>query len=117
MFFRADSLEQALALLGGLFQGGWGLPTREFAAALPLKVMGEALGFLQNALDPAGRALVYWVPLLLVPAGLALLACPDPAARAERFRPAIWRLGLTVVCLTGSVLLLSGVDSFIYANF
>lgn len=117
VFFRADSLEQALALLGGLFQGGWGLPTREFAAALPLKVMGEALGFLQNALDPAGRALVYWVPLLLVPAGLALLACPDPAARAERFRPAIWRLGLTVVCLTGSVLLLSGVDSFIYANF
>ncbi|MDE7170936.1 MAG: MBOAT family protein [Oscillospiraceae bacterium] len=117
VFFRADSVGQALALLGGLFRPGWGLPTKEFAAALPLKVLSEGLIFLQNAAAPAGRALIYWVPLLLLPAGLALLACPDPAARAERFRPTVWRAALTAVCLAGSVLLFTGVDTFIYANF
>ncbi|MBD5118960.1 MAG: MBOAT family protein [Clostridiales bacterium] len=117
VFFRADSVGQALALLGGLFQGGWGLPSKEFAAALPLKVVSEGLIFLQNTAAPMGRALIYWVPLLLLPAGLALLACPDPAARLERFRPTVWRAALTVVCLTGSVLLFTGVDTFIYANF
>lgn len=117
VFFRADSLDQALTLLSGLFRGGWGLPSGEFAAALPLKVMSEALGFLQSRLGAGGRALVYWAPLAMIPAGLALLACPDPAARAERFRPTAWRLALTAACLTGSVLLLAGVDTFIYANF
>ena len=117
VFFRTDSVGQALALLSGLFQGGWGLPSKEFAAALPLKVVSEGLIFLQNTAAPLGRALIYWVPLLLLPAGLALLACPDPAARLERFRPTVWRAALTVVCLTGSVLLVTGVDTFIYANF
>ena len=117
VFFRADSVEQALALLGGLFQGGWGLPTKEFAFALPLKVMGEALGFLQNAVNPAGRALIYWAPLALLPVGLGLLALPNPLVKAEKFRPTAWRAVLTVVCLTGAVLLFAGVDTFIYANF
>ena len=117
VFFRADSVDQALALLGGLFRGGWGLPCAEFAAALPLKVMNEALGFLQNAIAPGGRALVYWVPLMLLPAGLGLLALPNPLAKAERFRPMVWRAVLTTVCLAGAVLLFAGVDTFIYANF
>lgn len=119
VFFRADSLHQALALLGGLFQPGWGLPTKEFAAALPLKVLSEGLGFLQNAAAPAGRALIYWMPLLAFPAGLALLACPNPAAQAQdgRFHPTGGRLALAVLCLAGSLLLFAGVDTFIYANF
>lgn len=117
VFFRADNVDQALALLGGLFRGGWGLPCAEFAAALPLKVMNEALGFLQNAIAPGGRALVYWVPLMLLPAGLGLLALPNPLAKAERFRPMVWRAVLTTVCLAGAVLLFAGVDTFIYANF
>lgn len=117
VFFRAENVGQALAVLGGLFRGGWGLPTKEFAAALPLKVMSEALGFLQNAVSPGGRALVYWVPLMLLPAGLALLALPNPLVKAERFRPTVWRAVLTTLCLAGSVLLFTGVGTFIYANF
>ena len=117
VFFRADSLSQALALLGGLFRGGWALPSREFAAALPLKVMSEALVFVQNAAAPKGRLLIYWVPLALFLAGLGLLALPNPLKRAESFRPTVWRAALTTVCLTGSVLFFAGVDTFIYANF
>ena len=117
VFFRADSAGQALALLGGLFRDGWGLPSREFAAALPLKVLGETLIFIQNAVAPRGNLLIYWIPLALLPAGLGLLALPSPLSRAENFRPTVWRAVLTTVCLAGSVLLFAGVDTFIYANF
>ena len=116
VFFRADNLSQAAALLGGLFRGGWALPSREFAAALPLKVLSQALGFAQDAL-PLGLIPTYWVPLLAVPAGIALLFRPNALERTERFRPTRGGLALTVLCLTAGVLLLAGVDTFIYANF
>ena len=116
-FFRADSVGQALALLGRLFQPGWALPSREFISTLLLKVMREALGLIQCVVDRSGAWLMYWVPLLLIPAGLGLLACPGPVAQAKEFRPSGWRLALTAACLAGSVLLFSGVDTFIYANF
>lgn len=117
VFFRADGVGQALTLLSRLFRPGWGLPSTQFATTLLPKVMSEALGLVQYLVDPAGAGLVYWVPLLLIPAGVALLACPNPVAQARSFRPAGWKAALTAVCLAGSVLLFSGVDSFIYANF
>ena len=117
VFFRADSLSQALTLLGGLFQGGWGLPSPRFLAALPLKVLSQALTYLQGVWQPGGRALIYWAPLMIFPAGLALLAFPNPTAQAEKFRPAVWKVLLTAVCMVASVVFLSGVDTFIYANF
>ena len=117
VFFRAGTVEQALALLGGLFGPGWFLPSPEFAAALPLTAAGEALGFLQRVIAPGGRLFRCWIPLLLIPAGLALLACPNPTARAGDFRPTGGRAALCAACLAASVLFLSGVDTFIYANF
>lgn len=117
VFFRAGSVGEALTLLSRLFQPGWGLPTREFITALPLKLMLEVLGFVQALIDPAGSMVAYVVSMLFIPAGLALLACPNPVEQAGRFRPSGWKLALTVVCLAGSVLLFTGVDTFIYANF
>ena len=117
VFFRADSAGQALTLLGGLFRGGSALPSKEFAAALPLNVVSETLTFIQNAVAPKGRLLIYWVPLALLPAGLGLLALRNPLKRAENFRPTVGRAVLTTVCLAGSVLFFTGVDTFIYANF
>ena len=117
VFFRADSLGQAFALLGGLFQTNWGLPTKEFAAALPMQVISTALGWLQGALQPGGRALIYWAPLMLLPAGLGLLACPNPTAQMEGFRPRAWKAALAVGCVVVSVVFFSGVETFIYANF
>ncbi len=117
VFFRAETAGQALTLLGGLFGPGWALPSPELAAALPLTAAGEALAFLQRVIAPGGRLFRYWIPLLLIPAGLALLACPNPTARAEEFRPTGGRAALCAACLAASVLFLSGVDTFIYANF
>ncbi len=53
----------------------------------------------------------------VIAAGLALLALPNPLVKAEKFRPTVWRAVLTTVCLAGAVLLFTGVDTFIYANF
>ena len=117
VFFRADGLGQAFTLLGGLFHTNWGLPTKEFAAALPLSAVGKGLNYLQYLFQDGGRAFIYWAPLLMIPAGLALLACPNPTAQAERFRPSAWKAVLTVVCLVCSMVFFSGVDTFIYANF
>lgn len=117
VFFRAESASQALALLGGLFQAGWGLPGPELAAALPLEVLSNALKYLQELWMPGGRVLIYWAPLMLLPAGLALLVCPNPIVQAEEFRPTGWKAALCVLCLTASVVFFSGVDTFIYANF
>ena len=117
VFFRAESLHQALALLGGLFQPNWGLPGPEFAASLPLEVLSNALKYLQGLWMPGRRALIYWAPLMAIPAGLALLACPNPLAQTERFRPTVWKAVLCVLCIVVSVIFFSGVDTFIYANF
>lgn len=117
VFFRADSLGQAFTLLGGLFHTNWGLPTKEFAAALPLEAVSKVLVSLQYVLQEGGRLLIYWVPLLALPAGLGLLALPNPIAQTEQFRPAAWKAVLAAACLVGSMVFFSGVDTFIYANF
>lgn len=117
VFFRAESVEQGLALIGGLFRSGWDLPSPEFAAALPLEVLSNGLKYLQRIWMPEGRALIYWAPLMIVPAGLALLAFPNPVAQAKEFRPRAWKAVLSVLCIVGSVIFFSGVDTFIYANF
>lgn len=117
VFFRAESAAQALTLLGGLFRPGWGLPGQELIASLPPSVISNALNYLQPLVQAGGRALVYWAPLMAFPAGLALLACPNPLVQAERFRPRLWKAVLCVACLVVSVVFFSGVDTFIYANF
>lgn len=117
VFFRAETTGQALALLRGLFLNHWELPSANFVATLPLEVMSNGLSYLQNLWQEGGRALIYWAPLMLIPAGLALLAAPNPVAQSEQFRPAAWKAALAVVCLVVSVLFFSGVDTFIYANF
>ena len=82
-----------------------------------MEVLHNLLGLLQSLLQPGGRALIYWVPMLILPAALALLVCPNPIEQSRHLRPTVWKLLLTVACVVGSVLLFSGVTTFIYANF
>jgi hypothetical protein len=116
VFFRASTPGQAFALLADL-AGGLSLPSAELAAALPLAALRSILIGLQGALMPGGRGLIYWLPLLAFPAGLALLPLPNPLAQSRTFRPTLGKALLAVLCLAVSVLFLSGVETFIYANF
>jgi hypothetical protein len=80
-------------------------------------VVNDALIWLQGVLQPGGRALIYWVPLMIIPAACALLGVRNPVEQVREFRPSAWKVLLTVLCLVVSVLFFSGVESFIYANF
>ena len=116
VFFRAATLDQALALLGDL-AGSWAMPSAEMAAALLLPEF-EALGYFVSAFSASlGQALTYWLPLLALPGALLLLACPNPTRQAQRFRPAWWKALLAAAALIWSLVSLVGVETFIYANF
>ena len=117
VFFRADSPGQAFALLGGLFRVGWGLPSPAFAGSLLLPEF-EALAIFAGLAGIGTEGFFYyWLPLLSIPLGLALLALPDPPQQVRRFRPSVWKVLVVVVALVWSVVSLSGTDTFIYANF
>ena len=117
VFFRAESLGQAKALFGDLLLGGFAAPAPGLIQSLPPDAAMQVLVLLQNRLLSGGQLLTYWLPMLLIPAGLALLTAKNPVRQGERFRPTVWKAVLCGVCLVLSVLLLSGVDTFIYANF
>ena len=117
VFFRAGTLSQAVALLGDMTRGGWALPSADFAGSLLLPEF-EALATFANLVGlGAGGLFSYWLPLLSLPLGMALLALPNPLQQARRFRPKGWKVMIIVVALVWSVVSLSGVDTFIYANF
>ena len=116
VFFRAESLGQAFALLGDL-AGGIAAPSQDMMLSLLPEAVSRVLGLLQWMLREDGKLLIYWLPMLLMPGGLALLAGPNPLKQTEAFRPTGWKVLLAVICLLASILLLAGVDTFIYANF
>lgn len=117
VFFRAENVTQALALLGDMVKGGWALPSPEFADALLLPEF-EALATFANLAGVGTQGIFYyWLPLLSLPVGMALLALPNPLRQAQNFRPRAWKALVTVVALVWSVISLSGVATFIYANF
>ena len=117
VFFRAGTLTQALALLRDMTRGGWALPSAAFVDSLLLPEF-EALATFANLAGAGAQGLFYyWLPLLSLPLGMALLTLPNPLRQAQRFQPKVWKALIVVIALVWSVVSLSGVDTFIYANF
>ena len=114
--FPAEGLSQALALLGDMLGNSWALPSPELARALLLPEF-EALDALAQWTGAGGGLFGYWLPLLSLPMGVALLALPNPVRQARDFRPSGWKTLAAAAVLVWSVISLSGVDTFIYANF
>lgn len=114
VFFRAPSVEEALALL-------------KTACALPLYLPASWLGegMLYTELEaaafllPAVREL--WgtlVPLVLLGIGLLLSLLPVNCQRQLKdFKPTVWKTVVTAVLLTAALFSFTGVSTFIYSNF
>lgn len=117
VFFRAVNVTQALSLLGDMCKGGWALPSAEFADALLLPEFKALATFADLAGWATQGVFYYALPLLSLPMGMALLALPNPLRQAQSFRPRAWKALVVVIALVWSVISLSGVDTFIYANF
>lgn len=117
VFFRAENVAQALALLGDMCKVGWAAPSPAFADALLLPEF-EALATFANLAGVGTQGMFYYaLPLLSLPVGMALLALSNPLRQAQSFRPRAWKALVIVVALVWSVISLSGVATFIYANF
>ena len=117
VFFRAETLNQALSLLRDMTRGSWELPSAEFAAALLLPEF-EALATFANLVWAGAKDIFYyWMPMLSLPLGMALLALPNPLRQAQNFQLRGWKVLVIVIALVWSVVSLSGVDVFIYENF
>lgn len=117
VFFRAANVTQALALLGDMCKEGWALPSPEFADALLLPEFEALATFAGLAGVGTQGMFYYWLPLLSLPLGMALLALPNPLRQAQSFRPKAWKTFIVAAALVWSVISLSGVATFIYANF
>ena len=117
VFFRAADVSQALALLGDMCKGGWALPSPDFADALLLPEF-EAMATFANLAGVGSQGMFYyWLPLLSLPVGMALLSLPNPLRQAQDFCPRAWKAFASAAALVWSVISLSGVATFIYANF
>ncbi len=110
IFFRADSLVQALELLKAI-------------AALDFGPLGAGVldAFLSAEwLFLAGRLpmLAELVPWLYVALGLGLATlAPNSRQLTERFRPGFWSMAICAGTLVWSVFSFAGVSTFLYANF
>jgi len=117
VFFRAESLPQALALLGDMAAGGWGAPSAALSAALALPEFTAAAKFLNLVSWNVAELLRRLLPLLSIPAGLLLLTRRNPVRQAGELIPTLPRALLIAFLLVWCAVSLVGVDTFIYANF
>ena len=117
VFFRADSPAQAMELFHDLFRGGWVLPSSGLAGALVTPETRAMTLFAGMIRWNTGNLFSYKLPLLSIPVGCALLLFPNPVRQAQSFRPSVWKGLVCVLILVWSVFSLSGVETFIYANF
>lgn len=117
VFFRAGTLSQAVSLFTDMAGGGWALPSAGLAEALLLPEFDALATFAGLTSKGLEQVLCYWLPLLSLPVGCALLLLPNPVRQAQSFRPGAAKAAVCAAALVWSVVSLSGVDTFIYANF
>ena len=108
IFFRAGSLSDAIALLGRLFSGGFGVNAELTETMLQPTIINVFTQFL-----PFSAVMILLFGLVLL--GIVLL--PNSTERAENFRPSVPAWIFTYVLLTVSILSISGVSTFLYSNF
>lgn len=116
VFFRAPSLDGALALLSAAVSGGPGGPGTWLMEGVFSKETSAAI-ILQPALEPW----IWWVKLAAlygVACAAALLPRQCVARRMENFTPPpVWQTMLLTVLTAWAVLSFTGITTFIYSNF
>lgn len=117
IFFRAESVSQAVLLIKRLFREGFDLPwvPTDLAACYqmeefwyPLKVLGvDKLPFSQ-----------YYMMFALIGAGwLVMLLCKNVNEKMESKSTSVWNAVVCAVLFLWNIVSFSGVSSFLYFNF
>lgn len=115
VFFRADSVAQALIVLGRLFQGGWTIPDKNITDAFNLNEFWYVIKVLR--LDRLPYSNMY-LCILITAVTLIVVFCARNAGEwAEKVKLKAASAAVTAAVFLWCVLSLSGVSSFLYFNF
>ena len=110
VFFRADSVDSALALLRQVFVGGWSI---QINAALTESLLQPTFISVLSMLATIDVAVLICFVLALV----TVVATKNSNEKTLLMRTSMGTLIFTYILLVISILSLSGVSSFLYTNF
>lgn len=115
VFFRAKDLSSAMTLFQRILgNNGWQI-SDSFAQVFctsEIEFLQNRFSFLEGFLTQYPTTILY---LLLLLAAIVIVVTKDKIE--EKFKPTLWKCVLSMVCLWWSILSLSTVVEFIYANF
>lgn len=115
VFFRAESVSQALLLFGKMFTGGLSLPAPGIYEAFNLDEFWYVIKVLHLDRFACAPMLLMFiaVPILL----WQVFFGKNARERAEKFAPTFSRMMIAAVLFLWCLVSVSGVSSFIYVNF
>lgn len=112
LFFRADSISQAIAILRGIFQFDF---TGNLGSALSAMVLPE-ISFLLNVLH--WEQYIAFVPVIfLFILVCAVLQCRNTDEKIQSFQPTVFKLAVTIFIMSWCVLSFGEKVTFIYEMF
>lgn len=115
VFFRSDTVSQALAMFERLLGGGVALPAQGLAQSFNLDEFWYVMKLLRADRLPGSQ--MYLCALITAGTLLAVFAAPNTDEMTARFRPAPWTAVLMAILLLWCVFSMAGVSSFLYFNF
>ena len=115
VFFRAESVSQALAVFERLLHGGFALPSVGLMEGFNLDEFWYILKLAH--LDSLPFAQYYLGIAITIGTLLVVFFAPNADEKAERFRPTAWNAAVTAFLFLWCTFSLSGVSSFLYFQF
>lgn len=115
VFFRSETVGQALEIFRHLFTGGIALPAEAMMQSFNLDEFWYVIKLLH--LDSLPYSQMYLGGIITVVTMAVVFFAPNADEVAVRFRPKAWNALVTAGLFLWCVLSLSGVSSFLYFNF
>jgi len=120
VFFRADSIKNAIALLGNVFNGGFDINqelTEILLNIIPISIITNGMSLIFSSASDMGLILnICMIVLFFAFIGVCLLF-PNAQEKTKKFTPKASNLISTTFLMIWGILSLSGVSVFLYFNF
>lgn len=115
VFFRSETVPQALDVFGRLFHGGVSVPSASLTGVFNLDEFWYVFKLFHTDRLPGSQ--MYLAAVITLLTLLTVFFAPNADRLADRFKPTVKNAFLTVFLLFWCILSLSGVSSFLYFNF
>ncbi len=113
IIFRASSIKDALEIMHRITKFNFSSIDSNIAQAFKLPefdLIAESLGIYKYF--PFILLTLFFIATLII-----ILACPNVTEKANKFKPSILNLIITIVLLIWCIISLSGISTFLYFNF